>query len=796
MLTLYHNGQQHIIQDTEYYIRELANGLDEVIFNLSIYDPIYAILAEEENIVDRAGQTYKVKQIDGGSADAKIICQLDIDAWRASLHVGYNSGSKTVAQQIEAICPAGWTVVDRSNISIRRTIEGDYTPYEVCVRCTEVYNVYIRWDNKNRVCTIYTKEMAPPVGAFATHELNLKELNYKGKSNDLITRLYCYGKDNLTIEGATIEGQTYPYPYVENLTYTNKVICGIWRDERYTVAEDLYNDAVEKLKTMSKPDRTYECSIVDLQATNPELYQNLDFSLYTTAALIDDIKETEVDYQVVERHIYPYHPDLNEVIFNSEPLKITASVVNIVESLDNPSSNFNQIQAQRIAAATNWLLSGDGYVVAVKGPNGEWKELLFMDNNDMALAQKVLRINENGIGFSKTGVNGPYTNAWTIDGQLVADFITTGTMLANRIRGGYLELGGLNNDDGVLLLSTYASLKSGTWSTGYEWCNVSALIIGHAVSVDVDILISNITTPSDYDGYWTLLHTTDGGSTWTSVKRGSLPEGTTKIKDIQLSSDPNDYYSIGIYQDNGTSPFDYNFKCNKIFTTIDNNGLNINNNFTVDPSGAMVASNVDVTGGKLAGLDIEYAEKGLSYNAKISGVSCYFKVSAWGGFTSGRQLSNSWARMDYVAEWGMLKVDYGGSSSSMKGIYVTAAGNNTYNDPGSSYAYILADGIHVVSDRRSKKDIRDLEDVEFILRIRPVAFKYVEGDTERDHFGFIAQEVQEELPDNNGVVEENKLLSMNYQELIAPLIKTVQNQQKQINELKEELKKIKEAVNG
>ena len=34
-------------------------------------------------------------------------------------------------------------------------------------------------------------------------------------------------------------------------------------------------------------------------------------------------------------------------------------------------------------------------------------------------AHNVLRINQNGIGFSSTGVAGPYTQAWTLDGKLV-----------------------------------------------------------------------------------------------------------------------------------------------------------------------------------------------------------------------------------------------------------------------------------------------------------------------------------------------------------------------------------------
>lgn len=73
-----------------------------------------------------------------------------------------------------------------------------------------------------------------------------------------------------------------------------------------------------------------------------------------------------------------------------------------------------------IDEATAWLTSGDGFVVAHKDPDtGEWKELLFMDSNDEETAHNVLRINQNGLGFSSTGVAGPYTQAWTLDGKMV-----------------------------------------------------------------------------------------------------------------------------------------------------------------------------------------------------------------------------------------------------------------------------------------------------------------------------------------------------------------------------------------
>lgn len=75
--------------------------------------------------------------------------------------------------------------------------------------------------------------------------------------------------------------------------------------------------------------------------------------------------------------------------------------------------------SDQIANATAWLTSSGGYVIAVKNNDGSWKELLFMDTNDVQTAHNVLRINENGIGFSSAGVSGPYTQAWTLDGRLV-----------------------------------------------------------------------------------------------------------------------------------------------------------------------------------------------------------------------------------------------------------------------------------------------------------------------------------------------------------------------------------------
>lgn len=100
---------------------------------------------------------------------------------------------------------------------------------------------------------------------------------------------------------------------------------------------------------------------------------------------------------------------------------------------------------QAIELATDWLTNSNSHVYIVEDTNtGGISEFLFVNGNEpIQTATQVMRLNASGLGFSKNGVNGPFTNAFVFDatlgGHLVADFITAGTMTANRIRGGILQ---------------------------------------------------------------------------------------------------------------------------------------------------------------------------------------------------------------------------------------------------------------------------------------------------------------------------------------------------------------------
>ncbi len=85
-------------------------------------------------------------------------------------------------------------------------------------------------------------------------------------------------------------------------------------------------------------------------------------------------------------------------------------------------------------AATAWLTNGKGYKVERRDANKNTVDTLYLDTPDINTAVNVLRLGQSGIGFSKSGVNGPYFSAWTLDGKFSADSITTGTLNAALVK--------------------------------------------------------------------------------------------------------------------------------------------------------------------------------------------------------------------------------------------------------------------------------------------------------------------------------------------------------------------------
>jgi len=119
-----------------------------------------------------------------------------------------------------------------------------------------------------------------------------------------------------------------------------------------------------------------------------------------------------------------------------------------------------------------------------------------------------------------------------------------------------------------------------------------------------------------------------------------------------------------------------------------------------------------------------------------------------------------------------------------------------------SSADIYAADYYSLSDIRYKKDIVSLPtsgaSLDFINRLNPVTFKYIEN--EKEHIGFIAQEIQKvqeetgwKVPSLVSDADPDRLF-VSQQNLIPVLVKSIQEMSQTINEMKETIETLKKEI--
>ncbi|EOS7684254.1 phage tail protein [Enterococcus hirae] len=102
---------------------------------------------------------------------------------------------------------------------------------------------------------------------------------------------------------------------------------------------------------------------------------------------------------------------------------------------NNYMSDFNDYVSSMITGQG----SAGGYVVL--WPKEKPSNIFIMDNPDLEKAREVLRMNKNGIAFSKKGWRGPFNSAWTLDSIFNANFIQTGLIKADIFQNSFNKTG-------------------------------------------------------------------------------------------------------------------------------------------------------------------------------------------------------------------------------------------------------------------------------------------------------------------------------------------------------------------
>lgn len=232
---------------------------------------------------------------------------------------------------------------------------------------------------------------------------------------------------------------------VEKFGWIKKVVH--WDD--VTVPSNLKKKAEDWLKENQYELLTLEVNALDLSMMDSDI-DSLDLGDSVNA--LAEPYGMDAWFPVQKMTTYLQEPEKNKLtLSNTLKKSYTQQMASLTNELDEKIPQQSALLQQAKDNASQLIQTAtNGYIVLNMDDKGNPKELLILDTKDIDTAQKVWRWNINGLGYSHTGYNGEYGLALTMDGSIVADFVTAGTMYADRIKGGTLTLGGHSNDNGVM----------------------------------------------------------------------------------------------------------------------------------------------------------------------------------------------------------------------------------------------------------------------------------------------------------------------------------------------------------
>ena len=391
------------------------------------------------------------------------------------------------------------------------------------------------------------------------------------------------------------------------------------------------------------------------------------------------------------------------------------------------------------------LITGNlgGYVILHdSNGDGEPDEILIMDTADITTCQKIWRWNKNGLGYSSTGYNGTYGTAITQEGQIVANYVSTGTLNADLIKAGTIsDIGGNST---INMTTGVATMKSFTAKGNFNIINDSnskkmGTIFPYSQGGSLQLNDSN------ENGRANLFVTNNGGLLYLYDSSGNLKvrfEGSTGYGSLGGSMSVGSDLSVG-----GNA---------SVTGTVTSTG-------NISSSGNITAT------GKVSG---------GSFGA-VNTTNVYLKNSS--NNTRGSMHVNGYGRGTID-----LYNEYGSSCASLYGdggLGLGSGGSFTITGIGST-GVLTCISLVQTSSRKVKENIKPIADSEKILELQAVSFDFKEKEHGTNKRGFIAEEVKEVLPN---LVADGETPSLDYIGMIPYLQDVIKKQEARIKALEDKL---------
>lgn len=497
------------------------------------------------------------------------------------------------------------------------------------------------WDNFN---IIHHQRRGKNNGVVIEYGKNLTKLEQDSDVSDVYTDLFPYAisKDDEGNEKViTLEEKLMPISTtLEKRKSVIKDFTDSFKDGEDINEENLMKKAQEYLENnpLGIENPTINISF-------EALWKQPDYvAILERVSLCDTVmvRHTELGVSVKTKVIKTTYDSLLEkytsITLGSSKANLVDKVTNINEEVKDSKKSIERIPTliKSVVSNATKTITGNtgGHVVLHSADDGEPYELLIMDTDSIETAINVWRWNVSGLGFSKNGYNGPYETAITGDGKIVADFITSGTLMANIIKAGILSSNDgssyWNLDTGVVVLKAYVTnedfdgkVDEITERESKIESNINGLTstvssIGKRVDAaedDISSLDSDVTTLTQ-KAYAIELKANSNEKNISSLTVTSnklalkVASNTSDISDLEQTADSISA-SVSKKADSeagSSSSFGYKLKSNGFELYSNNNTV-----MKVNQSGLEVNGKITSKEGEIGGLTI--TESGLSYSA-------------------------------------------------------------------------------------------------------------------------------------------------------------------------------------
>lgn len=336
-------------------------------------------------------------------------------------------------------------VVDSNNYINRSTSDYTNTLQAINDKLIDTHGGYLKIDYDTRTIN-YLQSSGGESSQIIRSGDNLLDLSRYIKSDDLITAVIPLGAEteeegfNDTKLKLTIESVNGGKDYLLDSEAVKEfgIIFGTVEFDEVTLPENLKRKGQEYLDKSKNLSLTIELSAVDLSVIDVDIEK---FTLGEQVRVVSQPHSLDSYFMLSKLEIDLSSPANNKITLGKTKSTLTSDItqkqnetaLKIIKQQEQLSIDmYNAIDN-----ATNLITGGQGgYLRFAVSEDGQPQELYILDQPSIEDAKNVIRLNKNGLGFSNNGYNGTFTNAWTIDGQLVADFITTGTINADLIKTG------------------------------------------------------------------------------------------------------------------------------------------------------------------------------------------------------------------------------------------------------------------------------------------------------------------------------------------------------------------------